>query len=362
MGELTEFPDTEIAVQRRALDGLRGDLPKTWEWRVEEDLGRGGVRFDALVTLRAPGGQTATLAVETKRLVATRDVSLVLEQLRASVSRAKLSDTTPLVVARYLSPAARERLEREGAAYADATGNRRLALERPALFLRNVGEDRDPWRGPGRPRGTLQGAPAGKVVRWLVDVMPPYTPLQIAKSSGVSTGATYRVISFLDEEGLVRRQPKGPITAVDWRPLLERWSQDSGFQRSGPVSLLFPRGVEALVETLRSSPDLRYALTGSLAARHYEAHATPRFAMLYADNVEAAIERLGLRRIDAGANVLIAPDRDGVAFVRTREVERVRLAAPSQIAVDLLTGPGRSPAEGAALLDWMEAHERDWRA
>jgi hypothetical protein len=170
------------------------------------------------------------------------------------------------------------------------------------------------------------------------------------------------VIAFLEEEGFLERQPRGSITVVHWRRLLERWSQDAGFQRSSPQSLLFPRGVDALVDVLRSVPDLKYVLTGSLAARDYAPYAPSRFAMLYADDVNAAIERLGLRRVDTGANVLIAPDRVGVAFLRARDIERVRLAAPSQIAVDLLTGPGRSPSEGVALLDWMEAHEPEWRA
>lgn len=353
---------TESEVLRCALAGLRADLPASWQWRVEEEPRRGSVQFDALVTLGPPDGQSATLAVEAKRLVATRDVPHVLRQLRANVTRAALPNAVPLVVARYLPPTTREHLERERVAYADATGNRRLALERPALFLRNTGADRDPWRGPGRPRGALQGKPAARVARWLADVAPPYTPLQVAERSGTSTGATYRVITFLEDEGLVERQPRGPITVVHWRQLLERWSRDAGFERSGPQSLLFPRGVEALVEALRAAPDLTYVLTGSLAAQRYAPHASARFAMIYADDVGAAIERLGLRHVDSGANVLIAPNRNGVAFLRAREVERVHLAAPSQIAVDLLTGPGRSPSEGMVLLDWMEAHEPEWRA
>lgn len=36
-------------------------------------------------------------------------------------------------------------------------------------------------------------------------------------------------------------------------------------------------------------------------------------------------------------------------------------AAPSQVVVDLLTGHGRSHAEGQALLDWMEMNEDTWR-
>jgi hypothetical protein len=39
----------------------------------------------------------------------------------------------------------------------------------------------------------------------------------------------------------------------------------------------------------------------------------------------------------------------------------VRIAAVSQVAVDLLTGPGRNPSEATALLDWMTANESAWR-
>ena len=36
-------------------------------------------------------------------------------------------------------------------------------------------------------------------------------------------------------------------------------------------------------------------------------------------------------------------------------------AAPSQGAVDLLTGPGREPAEGEELIGWMKGNENAWR-
>lgn len=360
-----EFPGNparEAEVLRRSLDGLKGDLPDGWDFQIEEAARRGGVRFDAIVTIEAPDGQRAILVAEAKRLVDTRDVAPLLEQLRSNARAAKLKNATPLVVARYFSPATRERLEQSAVAYADATGNRRLALERPALFVRNVGEDRDPWRGPGRPRGTLKGPAAARVVRWLVDFSPPYTVPEVAEGSGASTGATYRVVTFLEQEQLLEREPRGAISVVRWRPLIERWSRDFVFQRGEAVeSLLFPRGLDALVDLLRSTKDLPYVLTGSLAARHFAPYAPARFAMLYADDIGGTIERLGLRRVDTGANALIAADRDNIGFVRARELDGVNIAAPSQIAVDLLTGPGRSPSEGEALSDWMEANEREWR-
>ncbi|MFN7941562.1 MAG: hypothetical protein U0X73_08165 [Thermoanaerobaculia bacterium] len=349
---------------RRALQGLESDLPKGWQWGFEEESPKTRRGFDALATIEAPDGQRATLVVEARRLVASRDVLHLVAQVRANASRAGLRDAVPLVVARYLPPETRARLEKEGVAYADATGNRRLALERPALFLRNVGADRDPWRGPGRPRGTLRGGPAARVVRWLVDFTPPYTVAKIAEGSGVSLGATYRVVKFLEEEEIVERQPQEPVRTVRWRQLLERWSRDFGFQKKEPAtSLLFPRGLEALLEALRGATDLQYVVTGSLAARRYAPpYAPARFAMIYADDLDRVVETLGLRAVDTGANVLVATDREGVASERAKVLDGVRYAAPSQVAVDLLTGPGRSPSEAEALLDWMEAHEREWRS
>ena len=36
----------------------------------------------------------------------------------------------------------------------------------------------------------------------------------------------------------------------------------------------------------------------------------------------------------------------------------VTIAAPTQVFVDLLTGPGRSPSEAEALLTWVQLNER----
>jgi hypothetical protein len=358
MGKFQESGVSELEVLRRALDGLRGDLPKSWLWRMTQPK-RADTGFDAVVALAAPDGRRVELLVQVKRLIRSRDLSALVDQIRSRA--AEVPGGVPLLVARYLSPPLRERLEREGIAYADVTGNRRLALESPALFIRNVGETSDPWRGPGRPRGTLTGTPAARVVRFLTDFAPPYTVPQVTKGSGASTGATYRVIAFLEEEGLIKRERGGLISDVRWRLLLERWSRDYQFQANPTEPLLFPRGLELLVETLREAGDLEYVLTGALAARRLASHAVPRLAMLYVNDMEETVERLGLRRVDTGANVLVARDRAGVGFLRAQLQDGLRVAAPSQVAVDLLTGPGRSPSEGEALLDWMEAHEREWR-
>jgi hypothetical protein len=317
--------------------------------------------IDAVVELTGPDQAKAVLVVEAKPSVLTRDLPSLVEQLRSHLDRFSES-AAPMLVAPYLPPSARAWLEEQGVSYADATGNLRLVLERPAIFLRDRGADRDPWRGPGRPRGGLQGKSAARVVRALVDFFPPLSVPELVQRSGASTGATYRVVEFLEREALIDRMPRGPITAVAWRRMLQRWSADYSFQRSNTVSRhIQPRGLPVVMDRLAASPDLRYAVTGSLAAQRLAPYADSRLAMLYVDDVEQVAQRLDLRAVDSGANVLLAATDYDVVFDRLVVIDGIKFVAPSQTAVDLLTGPGRSPAEAEALLDWMEAHERDWR-
>lgn len=349
---------------RLVVEPVRGRLPSGWTADVEAPADPRGSGVDGIVRLRAPDGQEAVLLIETKRLLNTRDAPAALRQLQAAASKWGQDDAevVPVLAARYLAPSTRERIAEAGAGYVDATGNMRVTADRPALFIADRGADRDPWRGPGRPRGSLKGPPAARVVRALVDFAPPYTVPELSERAGASTGATYRAVEFLEREGLIERKRHGPISDVRWRKLLERWSADYGFASSNTVATyLEPRGLAALTDRLASLPDLDYVVTGSLAAERVAAYAPARLATIYVRDPSAAAEALDLRPADTGANVALATGNYDVVFDRADTIDGLRVAALSQVAVDLLTGPGRNPSEAAALLDWMEADESRWR-
>ena len=86
-----------------------------------------------------------------------------------------------------------------------------------------------------------------------------------------------------------------------------------------------------------------------------------RVAAFYVDNISEAAKLLQLRPTDAGANVLLIEPFDAVVFERTLVREGFVTVAPTQLAVDLLTGPGREPSEGDELLAWMKRNEDAWR-
>lgn len=363
--------EREADILAEALDQVRSRLPNGWSLQARGDVALFGP--DAVAELCAPGGERASLVIEVKRNPVTKDLVSVLDQLNTYIAgglvgtspRSRKDQAAPMVVARYFSPPLQAWMTEREVPYADATGNVRLALGRPALFLRDVGATKDPWRGPGRPKGNLTGEPAARVVRALVDFAPPYSVPRIIDLAGASSGATYRVVEFLADQLLLTREARGPVVGVEWRALIERWAKDYGFSRTNSVtSYLAPRGLPDLLARLPKgapAPGLRYAVTGTFAVQRWASYAPARNAMIYADNPALLAQHVGLREVETGANVLVAKSAYDVVYERTSVVDGVFMVAPSQAAVDLMTGPGRNPAEAEELLAWMEANEGEWR-
>ncbi|MCQ3807491.1 MAG: hypothetical protein OXB92_01760 [Acidimicrobiaceae bacterium] len=359
MAEL-EAPETEAEVMRRGVALLEDRLPSWWRVRMTAKPDR---QIGALVEICDAGEDPATLIVEAKRVVQGKDISRLREKFDLLTRRFPRGQG--LVVARYLSPPVRERLTEAGLSYVDVTGNMRVEVDKPRLFISDRGADRDPWRTRGRPRGTLKGEPAAKIVRALSDFTGTWTVRELVGASKASTGATYRVVEFLEREGLATRDDRGRINVFDWVQVLRRWSNDYGFMRNNEVTRwIAPRGIPALMERISSSEESeRYAMTGSLAAAEWAPYAPARLAMIYVSDPKKLSTQWDLRPADVGANVMLAQPEYEVVFERSvTSAGGARVAAPSQVAVDLMTGPGRNPSEAEELLEWMKRNEQSWRA
>jgi hypothetical protein len=355
MGVGAEAPRTGDEVLSAAVAAIRDRLPSTWSLSSPGDRGA-----DAVLSIRSPDGKEGTLIVEAKRVLEGRDVAAVRERLAHLT--AQQPGSIGVVAGRYLSKSTRERLAAAGLSFADATGNVLVRADTPGLYISDRGADNDPWRGPGRPQGTLRGEPAAKVVRALLDFTGPWKVRDLVQVSKAATGSAYRVIEFLEAEALAEREG-GLVSVPDWPALLRRWSEDYQFLHTNTVSRwIAPRGLADFLERVRGSAVEDYALTGSVAAGAWESYAPARSAMLYASAPEQAASEWGLRPTDTGANILIARPAYPVALERRLSaLDGLQVAAPTQVAVDLMTGPGRAPSEAEGLLEWMERNEQSWR-
>ncbi|MDX6241227.1 MAG: hypothetical protein QOG10_6051 [Kribbellaceae bacterium] len=356
---VTDAQPSDADMLERGRELLADRLPPGWAVRSSSQA-PASAGVDMIVELVSPDGAMSHLLFEVKRNVDGRDVASIAHQLERFTSA--LPGSTGVLVARYLSPPVRDRLADEGLSYVDATGNVRVTLSRPGLFVSDHGADRDPWRGRGRPRGDLKGAPAAKVVRALLDFDREWSIRQLVAAAQVSTGAAYRVVEFLDEEGLVQR-PRARVLVPDWQRLLRRWSQDYEFVESSRTTRwIASRGLDRLLA--RAAEDrVQYAVTGTLAAAEWAPYAPARAAMIYTPDARGAAEAWDLRPAEAGANVVLAEPESDVVFARSRRAADggYQITAPTQVAVDLMTGPGRNPAEAEELIDWMARNEPSWR-
>jgi len=361
-------PKSEADVLLTAAARVQAALPADWTVQTKTEVG--GLddstnthrRADSRLSLMREGKMVVTYVVEVKRVLTSNSLLPAINQLLA-LQGDNSARMRPMLVTRYLSSQQQRALQERGIAYADATGNLNLTSEDPLILLSDRGASADPWRGPGRPTTSLKGLPAAKLVRALADFIPPYSVAELADLAGASLGAAYRLSDYLVGEGLLTRTERGPITEVDWPELLRRWSQEARYlDTSTTRGFLEPRGIDSLVEKLgKQTPSQRYAVSGSLATQPYAPYAEARLGLIYTEDPRMLASDLGLRPVETGANVILATPRSPVVFERTSTWRDVTIVAPSQAVADLLGGPGRNPAEGEYLLDWMKENPDAWR-
>ncbi|WP_424536490.1 hypothetical protein ACOZ38_42410 [Sphaerisporangium viridialbum] len=104
-------------------------------------------------------------------------------------------------------------------------------------------------------------------------------------------------------------------------------------------------------------------MTGPVAAAAVAPLAIGGQAVLYTrgDVQNDLIAEQGLLAVDQGADVLLIEARDPVMFTGLRLIQGLPHVALSQLALDCLSGSGRMPAAGEAVLDHMRDHEKQWR-
>lgn len=281
-----------------------------------------------------------TIVIEPRCSLGPRDV----DRLLGGIGRTLLTiagNVPILVVAPWLSPRTRELPVTERVNYLDLTGNSYIRLDSPGLYITTQGANKNPSPlHPGRAR--VQGPKAGRLVRTLLDVSPPYGVRELASATGLAQSYVSRLLQALDDEALIERSERGRVTDVEIARLVRRWAEHYDIFRSNKVPrYLAPPGAAAVVSRLPSLKS-RVAVTGSFAAVRLAPVAAPALLATYVDESHDDVARfLEFIPADAGANVA--------------------LLAPSQVAVDCFTGSGRIPSEGEAVLDWLNTHEAKWR-
>lgn len=365
----------EEQLLERARTSLEGLLGPGWRVKVRPSgLSDGG--FDGLLELRegssTRNGRQSTIFT----VVKPRPTPSALHAHARSVVEQLPAGSHSLLVADWLSPRSREVLSSYGLNYLDSTGNVSLRLDDPVIVLRTEGEQQDP--SPVTQGRGLGGRRAGRLVRELVDIEPPRRPRDLAKNTGLSEGYVSRLLHVMADEALITRDGSW-VVDVDWQALLRARAATYQLLKANTVQHALPRmGLQKTLARLRQHAGEGAGRAGRiLVTGHYMANALSPMAvggptlMLYVDPevgpgvVDEVTRELGLLRTGRATEEsvwLLRPNNYGV-FDRPwhKTVDGLRCVGPSQLALDCLTGPGRLPAQGEAVIEWMVKHEKAWR-
>lgn len=357
--------DAETTLLDQAIAWLQERLPHNWSIEGSEGgFDHVGSPLDARLSLKGPNGTISTVAVEERESITPRNVLSLLSP-RVQTARNMGAHLPLVVIAPWLSKRTQELLAELDLSYIDLTGNALLRIDNPPFYLQTTGAERNP-APKERGQAQLRGAKAARLIRLLMDVRPPYGVGELAAATKLAPGYVSRLLDTLNREALIERPSRGPVEAVDIASLARRWASSYDvFGSNQALSLIAPSGPQAFLEAI-ANPDPsepRMVITGSFAASEMMAPvAAPALLLAYCERPQELAEEHGLLRSEEGANVVLLSPFDAVVWERTEFHNHLTYAAPSQVVVDCLTGNGRMPAEGEALLEWMVNNEPAWRA
>lgn len=341
-------PAIPEATRRRFEDTvacLRALVPVGWDVDVASRTRDGGT---VTISNERESGELRLLAL--KRLE-PRDVAGIPE----SPGPTALSN-------KWISPRTRELLRARGLGFVDGTGNVEIELDRPGLVIRTSGADRDPDPKPAV-GPTLRGPRAWALLRTLVEVAPPYGVRDLSEALCIDAGYVSRLLKALEGELLIERKPRGPITSLDWEGVLRQVTSSYSLFGSNETSTwVAPGGPEQLLRDLSDQRIGQWAVTGSFASTAIVPVAAPETAVIYTLDAERLAKVGRLLPATTGANVVLAVPYDEIVFERTRTTANPTFVSTAQTAIDCLTGPGRMPEEGEALIAWMRRDLTRWQS
>lgn len=210
-------------------------------------------------------------------------------------------------------------------------------------------------------RTPYAGATTALVIRALLDFRSLWTTHDLVTTTGVAAPQVRQVVTRLERDDLVERRGPGVIAVPNWLTLLHRWSQDSRF--SADVRITYWRskhGSQGLLDRIPGTA-VRYALSGTQAARRWAPKTPNGPTVIYTPDAQLAATAWELVPAKGKSIVLAEPAADVVYARARRTADGLRLAAPSQVLSDLLTGAASSRKAGDPLARWMQDNELEWR-
>jgi hypothetical protein len=349
-----ESPTNERQLIEQFLETLRG-LPEvhahlgSWASVASVDERRHDARIDLHVA-----GKSFTLLIEAKKSVYPRDVREVLWQFRdfgrSQPGTGGDNEALPLLVAESISPGAKDLLRTERMGYYDSGGSLFLPAHGAYLYI-----DRPPPKTLAKSvRSLFSGRRAQVLHALLVQHQDWFGVKELAEQAQVSPATASQVLTELERFDWLATRGQGPSKERHLKEpgaMLDAWAKQLASVRAPALRRYYVPAIKAdqLLERaghVFASHQVGYEISHEAAAQRYAPFLSNvsqvRCRLLVGPAADAAIDELGARAVNEGANLTVIEAKSPGELLFRERIGDVWLASPIQVYLDLLGGEGRA--------------------
>ncbi len=340
-----------ITTEEHLLDGLLETLQELPEAQAKlsgtEQLGNSARRYDAQIDLWV-GSNEAKLLIEIKKTLYPRDVQQTLWQIR------NFADQTPqsvfFLVAQSISPGAKDLLREEQVGYYDSGGSLFLYANNIYVYM-----DKPPPKSMSKSIRSLYSGRRAQVLQAILMRQGDWFRVKdLAQRARVSPATASQVLMKLERFDWVASRGQGPNKKRQLRDpsaLLDAWVNQLAMMRPLAMRRYFVPSMhaEGLVEKFAevcAEKNAEYAITHEAAGQRYAPFLSTisqvRCRMLAGPATDEALSALDVRLVVRGANLAIIEVESSNELLFRQLDNRIWLANPVQVYLDLMRSEGRA--------------------
>ena len=258
-----------------------------------------------------------------------------------------------MVCAPYISSQSAEICLKENVGFCDSAGNCHLSFGNVYIHIAGGVLPRSQQRA----LHTLYSPKAERILRVMLSAPElSWQVTSLARTAQVSIGQSSKVKALLADKEWLRVEADGLHFGLkDPGLVLSQWAQQYKYERNRPYSFysLKPTAeVEYDLAEVCKEQKQEYALTGLSGAVRLAAYARYQRATAYVNgNVADLAQRLDLKAVTTGANVILLTPYDEGVYHNIHYIGGVAVASPVQVYLDLQSVRGRGEEAAQYLLE-----------
>jgi len=254
-------------------------------------------------------------------------------------------------IAPYISPRAAAICQEAGIGHIDLAGNCHISFEQ--IYIHMEGYPNPYTRK--RYLRSLFSPKAERILRVLLTSnLKDWKVKDLAVEAGVSLGQVSNVKKLLADQEWIDSKAVG-FALSDPLSLLEEWSHNYKYRRNKVLDFYTMLGTtefESKLHEICQQENIRYGLTGFSGSFRYAPAVRHQRVMAYIQDGEGILaERLEIKPVDSGANVMLLRPYDEGVFYGMQLLEDSMVVSPVQVYLDLYSFRGRGEEAADVLLD-----------